>query len=128
MSTDSVIRFLKMADENPDLQDRLEGALGDEENAVAAFLEAAKDHGFEFTADEFLDALTAAGIGEKSGELKDEDLEAVAGGLSFGSLRVRGLASRAGLLIGRYRRGPGIGGVGRGGVMQSEEEEELIQM
>ena len=49
------------------------------EEQLAAFLAAAKDEGYEFTAEELREAVTAVG-GEPVGELSDEELEAVAGG------------------------------------------------
>jgi len=126
MSKDAVIEFLKKVDGDLGLQEKLDGALDDEGRAVELFLATAAEQGFQFTADEFLEAVQAEGIGEKDGELSDEDLEAVAGGgMRFSSRRMRGMTSRAMRSFGSLRSGLGIRGMGPGGVMQSEEEEEL---
>ena len=51
------------------------------EEQLTAFLAAAKDEGYEFTVEELKEVMTAAG-GEPVGELSDEELELVAGGIS----------------------------------------------
>jgi len=125
MSKDAVIEFLKKVDGDLGLQEKLDGALDDEGRAVELFLATAAEQGFQFTADEFLEAVQAEGIGEKDGELSDEDLEAVAGGMGFRSRRTSGMVSKATRRFGSYRSGVGIRGIGPGGVMQADEEEEL---
>lgn len=128
MSKQTVIDFLKKVDGEPDVQEKLDRALDDEGRAVELFLATAAEQGFQFTADEFLEAMKAEGIDEKSAELSDEDLEAVAGGLSFRNPRMRRMTSRAMRRFGSLRSGLGIRGIGGGGVMQElEEEEELMQ-
>ncbi len=127
MSKQAVIDFLKKIDGDPDVQEKLDRALDDEKRAVELFLETAAEQGFQFTADEFLGAVEEEGIGEKDGELSDEDLEAVAGGLSFRSSRMRRMTSRATRRFGSLRSGLGIRGIGGGGVLQETQEEEEMQ-
>jgi predicted ribosomally synthesized peptide with nif11-like leader len=127
VSNDAIRKFLEKADGETELQDRLEAALAEDKNGVASFLEVAAESGFEFTADEFLEAMEDMGMGKDGAELDDEQLEAVAGGLSFGTARMRTIASRAGHLFAGFRAGPGIRGFGGGKFAEELEEEELVQ-
>jgi predicted ribosomally synthesized peptide with nif11-like leader len=124
MSKQAVIDFLKKVDGDLGVLEKVDRALDDKGRAVELFLATAAEHGFQFTADEFFEAVQAEGIDEKSGELSDEDLEAVAGGLTFQSRRTRGMTSRAMKKFGSLRSGLGIRGIGGGGVMQEAQEEE----
>jgi predicted ribosomally synthesized peptide with nif11-like leader len=127
MSKQTVIDFLKKVDGEPDVQEKLDRALDNEERAVELFLATAAEQGFQFTADEFLEAVQAGGIDEKDGELSDDELEAVAGGgMRFSSRRMKGMTSRAMKSFGSLRSGLGVRGIGRGPVLQADEEEELM--
>jgi hypothetical protein len=93
---------------------------------VESFLAVAAEQGFQFTADDFLEASQQMGIGDTSGELSDDALQAVAGGLTtFSSRQMTGMTSRAFKSFGRLRNGLGIRGIGHGAVMQAVEEEEI---
>jgi predicted ribosomally synthesized peptide with nif11-like leader len=71
MSLEAAKSFLQKADENDELRDKLEALGGDSDAAVK--LGAAQ--GFQFTADEFVDAMD-----ELYGDLSDDELENAAGG------------------------------------------------
>lgn len=82
MSKKAAVQLLRRAAKDSALQQELEGALQSAEGGRAAFLQIAKSHGFDFTEEEFTEVL------EERRELADEELEEVAGGLTFtGSLR-----------------------------------------
>jgi predicted ribosomally synthesized peptide with nif11-like leader len=127
MGNQKVMEFLALADDDADLRNRLDAALDDEDTGVASFLAVAAEEGYEFTADDFLAAMEEQGEGTESGELGDEALEGVAGGLSFGGLRMRGIARRAFQRFRGFRSGLGIRGFGGGGVAQTMMEEEEMQ-
>jgi predicted ribosomally synthesized peptide with nif11-like leader len=124
MAKDKVIEFLKTVDGNAELQERLERALDDEGKAVESFLAAAADQGFEFTADEFLEALPAELPDGERGEMSDDALEAVAGGLVLSSRGMWGMAHKAKKVFGSYRAGLGIRNIGPGGFDRLADEEE----
>ena len=72
MSLDNAKAFLKKADADKALRQKIEALAGDGE----AGAKLGADNGFTFTADEFLSAYDDA-----FGELSDEELENAAGGL-----------------------------------------------
>lgn len=126
MSKEAVHALMKKAESDAQLRDALEAALQDEGTAVRAFLETAAKHGCEFTAQEFVEVLEQQGAaqGDTGGELDDQQLDAVAGGAYFSSLRFPKTTFN---LFRSYSAGPTAGSLGDiGGTM--EEEEELIQM
>jgi hypothetical protein len=126
MSKEAVHTLLKKAEADAKLRDALEAALQDEKTAVRAFLDTATKHGCEFTARELVEVLEQQGAaqGGAEGELDEQQLDAVAGGAYFGSLRFPTTTYR---LFRSYSTGPTAGSLGDlGGTM--EEEEELIQM
>ena len=71
MSLEAAKSFLQKADENDELRDKLEALGGDSKAAVKLGAE----QGFQFTAEEFVDAMD-----ELYGELSEEELEDAAGG------------------------------------------------
>ena len=127
MSNDAVVEFMKKVDGDPGLQETLDRALDDEERAVESFLGAAAEQGFRFTADEFLETVRGEDANGMEGELSDDQLEAVAGGLSFAMPTTRRIVRRAFRRIGSYRTGLGIRGIGPADVMQEVQEEEDVQ-
>ena len=124
MSDGAVMEFLKKVDGDPDLREKLERALDDEGNAVASFLATAEEEGFQFTADEFLEVVQSRTVGDERAELSDDDLEAVAGGLTFGAPPMRRMVARVSRTFGGLRAGPGIRGIGPSEVMLGAQEEE----
>ena len=82
MSMENARRYVADMKENGGLAARIEARIdksAPKEEQLSAFLAAAKDEGYEFTAEELREAVTAAD-GKPAGELSDEELEAVAGG------------------------------------------------
>ena len=83
MSTQAVNEFLQKVTEDPQLQEELAKALEAENDRQAATDLAAK-HGYQFTADELWAEIqhrqSELGQSQDSGELNEEELEAVAGG------------------------------------------------
>ena len=84
MSMENAKRYVADMKENGGgLATRIEARIdksAPKEEQLTAFLAAAKDEGYEFTVEELKEVMTAAG--EPVGELSDEELEAVAGGIS----------------------------------------------
>ena len=119
MSREAVSAFLLKAEGDAGLRAELESALAREQGAVAGFLATAERHGFEFTAQEFVDAVRSLRGTEQTDELSDADLRQVAGGLSPLILVASGL-------LARFKQGPGAFQIGRPGGLQMEEEEELL--
>lgn len=116
MSKESVVEFMRRVDEDAALREELDRALDDGDSPVASFLAVAGGRGFEFTADEYLEA-----VGSGGGELTDRELENVAGGLG----RLAAVHGKASIVLGRYRGALGAAQIRPRGVAMSEEEEEL---
>jgi predicted ribosomally synthesized peptide with nif11-like leader len=77
MSTQAAKQFLDSAVGDPALENRVATA-PDRQAFVAAVVEAGREKGFTFTSDEVISVLNEQG----AGELSDEQLANVAGGLS----------------------------------------------
>lgn len=119
MSIDAVRTLLEKAEQSPELNAALEAALRDAHRPVESFLTTAREHGCEFSADEFLEVM-----GSRPGsdsELSESQLESVAGGLSLSS-SWSNLATRT---FRSYRSAPSIQQIGVGGIAQAEEEDEI---
>ena len=87
MSETSINAFMKAVGENEDIRDAVDSAM------VAAVVGVAKDRGFDFTIQDYLDA---------SSELGDGELEGVAGGVGTEPTPIyRGALSRINNLIER---------------------------
>lgn len=71
MSEEDAKAFLKKLGEDKELQEKLKGAFSD-----GSFLTVAKEHGFDFTKEEWIAVIPKP----KESELSEEDLGAVAGG------------------------------------------------
>jgi len=79
MSTQAIADFILKANEDPDFIAQIEGEKA--EDRIASLVAAGHEQGFEFTADECTEFLnTAKALG--SGELREEQLAQVAGGVS----------------------------------------------
>lgn len=92
MSQQQVKKFISDLNDNEELQQKLKDALdidGDEETEsnermheiVKQTTAFATDQGYDFTADEYRAVLTSKHV-EAKGELSEEELEQVAGGMS----------------------------------------------
>lgn len=89
MSTQAVNQFLQKVTEDPQLQEELAKAL-EAENDRQAATDLAIKHGYQFTPDELWAEIqnrqSEFGQNQDSGELSEEELEAVAGGATPGAL------------------------------------------
>jgi predicted ribosomally synthesized peptide with nif11-like leader len=89
MSYDAIGEFFKRAEEDSVLQEGLRAvAEGGADDACGALTALAVEHGFQFTVEELHDALEGARRSEGDGELSDDDLEAVAGGVMRSQLHL----------------------------------------
>ncbi len=96
MSFESVNQFYQEVMQEPALLEKFQSA-PDRESLVNLAVEVGQQKGYSFTLDEVEQALAAQNAASETGELSDEQLEAVAGGFLgalFGGL-FRGLATRA---------------------------------
>jgi len=91
MSEQALADFWNKLDEDEALKEEFLKAAPAKVNSLAPVVEFASKHGFDFTEDELRQLTEAAS--QKGGELSDADLEKVAGGLSFGSLKLQPNAS-----------------------------------
>lgn len=78
MSTDSLAEFHRMLMANPELQDQLRG-IADGTSFVAKVVALGATHGFHFTPEEVRAEISRAGV--SNGNLSDEQLAAVSGGV-----------------------------------------------
>ena len=87
MAVENAIEFLAEASQNSSLQERLQQV-----NTPEDILQIAREQGYEISADDMKLATQAAEAVESgSGELSDDELEAVAGGFGFSDiLRIGG--------------------------------------
>lgn len=126
MSREDTDGFFRQAAQDAGLRDEMDRALAQEQGAVAAFLAVAAARGFQFTAQEFVEALSAWRASQEGTELNDAELEKVAGGvLSASAIQTSSLFARAATRIGVLRSGPGAGQIG--GSLVMDEDEELVQ-
>ena len=106
MSKEAVVKLLNEADEGSALRRELEAALESPGGKADAFLKVAATHGLEFTLEEFKAVLAEASAEPQEGELSDDDLEQVAGGVGVVRLPVRNLKWA-------FRLGPRIHSLGQ---------------
>jgi predicted ribosomally synthesized peptide with nif11-like leader len=95
MSTEAVAKFLDEVAQNKQLGDEVRGVIAErEEQAAFELVNFAGKRGYEFTATELRQRLV--GLQEKTVELSDAELEAVAGGLltNLGRISIRTLLGR----------------------------------
>ena len=85
MSTQAVNQFLQKVSEDPQLQEELAKILESENNEREAATDLAAKHGYQFTPDELWAEIqnrqSEFQATQEAGELNEEELEAVAGGL-----------------------------------------------
>jgi predicted ribosomally synthesized peptide with nif11-like leader len=74
MSKQAVMKFIVTANQDKTLYEKVNSLPS---NRVEALMDIAREAGFEFTADEFVDTVLHAG------ELKEDDLEQIAGGAIY---------------------------------------------
>jgi len=77
---ENIKAFIEKAKSTPELMAKLD-KLGAKNAGAAEFVSLAAEYGFSFTKEEY-EAVKAAGVQPKTGELNEEDLESVAGGWS----------------------------------------------
>lgn len=84
MSMEDTVKFYEKIKENPSLLQRIgELGQGDQSKMEAAIIQVAGEHGFQFNLAELRDFLKEqAQKVEKSGELSDDQLATVAGGVN----------------------------------------------
>jgi predicted ribosomally synthesized peptide with nif11-like leader len=109
-ATEAVIRFWGAVPKDAKLKSELAACEKmDEKKAAAETVRIANAHGYAFTADD-LRAVSPAILSAKTGELSDQQLESVAGGVSASSQFLvsssLSLAMRSGFQT-NYRIGPG---------------------
>lgn len=79
MSKESVTEFLAKLGQDPAQEEAVKRAVEGKEDQAAAVVAAASEHGYDFTAKEFVEVIDAFRRHEQ-GELNEEELAKVAGG------------------------------------------------
>jgi predicted ribosomally synthesized peptide with nif11-like leader len=124
MTQEKIDEFFRQAEGEASLRDELDQALARKEGAVEAFLAVAAARGFQFTAQEFVEALSTWQASHGATELKDEELAKVAGGAVSPPTGPTSspLRRMAGLI--RVQAGPGsqLGG----GAQAIDDEEHIL--
>jgi predicted ribosomally synthesized peptide with nif11-like leader len=80
MSVESVNQFYQEVMQEPALLEKFQSA-PDQESLVNLAVEVGQQKGYSFTAEEVEQALAAQNAASETGELSDEQLEAVSGGI-----------------------------------------------
>jgi len=89
MSKEAVGEFLIKLDEDVGVRLELSAALEGNEQQAPAMVEVAARHGLEFTPDEYAEVIASI-TDLQDGVLRDDELEAVAGGLAGGMANMKG--------------------------------------
>lgn len=103
MSIEAVAKFTNKLAEDEALQQEIKCAIGDKEglDASQTVSELGAKHGYEFTAKE-AQTLRQVVLANQSGELSEEQLEAVAGGGDLGKAIGSWLGDKAENLVRKY--------------------------
>jgi len=83
MSKDMVVKFLSAVDADSDLRGELVAAIEGTTEQASSIVEIADRHGFEFTLDDYTEVIREIGR-QQEGEVSQDELDAVAGGLGGG--------------------------------------------
>ena len=86
MSTEAVQEFLAEVGRDAELRQELRRAIQGKPTTGEAIVEVAERHGHEFEVEE-LDEVVRAVRAQQTGELTDEDLESVAGGIKIEGIK-----------------------------------------
>jgi predicted ribosomally synthesized peptide with nif11-like leader len=97
MSVESVNQFYQQVIQEPALRQQFQAA-PDRESLANLAVEVGQQKGYNFTAEEVKQALTAQSVISEAGELSDQQLETVAGGSGKGGNGER--------LLGQYKDQP----------------------
>jgi predicted ribosomally synthesized peptide with nif11-like leader len=100
MSIETVNQFYQIVLEDAALQQQFQSAV-DEESLVNLAVQLGQQQGYSFTSEDVIQSLALSQSSETTGlvELADEQLEAVAGGLSFGEF-IKEMFGGAGATVG----------------------------